>query len=63
MQVAKRWILAALRRETLFLLAALNARASRRELFEPLDPPALRLLPAEAFVYSTHERRALVRSS
>src|SRR5712691_5453884 len=27
-------------------------RASRRELFEQLDRPALRPLPAEAFVYS-----------
>src|SRR5713226_7362754 len=40
------------------LLADLNARpmrlyrASRRELFERLDHPALRPLPAEAFVYS-----------
>src|SRR5207245_1364211 len=40
------------------LLADLNARpmrlyrASRRELFERLDQPALRPLPAEAFVYS-----------
>jgi hypothetical protein len=40
------------------LLADLNARpmrlyrASRRELFERLDQPALRSLPAEAFVYS-----------
>jgi transposase len=39
------------------LLADLNARpmrlyrASRRELFERLDQPALRALPAEAFVY------------
>jgi transposase len=40
------------------LLTDLNARpmrlyrASRRELFERLDQPALRLLPAEPFVYS-----------
>jgi transposase len=40
------------------LLADLNARpmrlyrASRRDLFERLDQPALRPLPAEAFVYS-----------
>ena len=39
------------------LLADLNARpmrlyrASRRELFERLDQPALRPLPAEPFVY------------
>jgi transposase len=66
--VATRWILARLRHETFFSLAALNARiaelradlnarpmrlyrASRRELFERLDHPALRPLPAEAFVY------------
>ena len=59
MQVAERWILARLRHETFFSLAALNARiaelladlnarpmrlyrASRRELFERLDQPALR---------------------
>ncbi len=68
-QVAERWILARLRHETFFSLAALNARiaelladlnarpmrlyrASRRDLFERLDQPALRPLPAEAFVYS-----------
>ena len=68
-QIAERWILARLRHETFFSLAALNARiaelradlnarpmrlyrASRRELFERLDQPALRPLPAEAFVYS-----------
>ncbi len=67
-QIAERWILARLRHETFFSLAALNARiaelladlnarpmrlyrASRRELFERLDQPALRPLPAEAFVY------------
>jgi len=67
--VATRWILARLRHETFFSLAALNARiaelladlnarpmrlyrASRRALFEQLDQPALRPLPAEAFVYS-----------
>jgi transposase len=60
-QVAQRWILAVLRHETFFSLAALNARirvlldrlndrpmrayrASRRELFERLDRPALRPL-------------------
>jgi transposase len=68
-QVAERWILARLRHETFFSLAALNARiaelladlnarpmrlyrASRRDLFARLDQPALRPLPAEAFVYS-----------
>ena len=67
-QVVERWILARLRHETFFSLAALNARiaellivlnarpmrlyrASRRELFERLDQPALRPLPADAFVY------------
>jgi transposase len=66
--VAERWILARLRHETFFSLAALNARvaelladlntrpmrlyrASRRELFERLDQPALRPLPREPFVY------------
>jgi transposase len=68
-QIVERWILARLRHETFFFLAALNARiaelltdlnarpmrlyrASRRELFEQLDRPALRPLPAETFVYS-----------
>ena len=67
-QVVERWILARLRHETFFSLAALNARiaelladlnarpmrlyrASRRELFERLDQPALRPLPTEPFVY------------
>src|SRR5215510_5844024 len=66
--VAERWILARLRPERFFSLAALNARiaelladlnarpmrlyrASRRALFEQLDQPALRPLPAEPFVY------------
>ena len=66
--VAERWILARLRRERFFSLAALNARiaellaelnarpmrlyrASRRALFERLDQPVLRPLPAEPFVY------------
>src|SRR2546426_7472087 len=60
-QIVERWILARLRHETFFSLAALNARiaelladlnarlmrlyrASRRELFERLDQPALRPL-------------------
>ena len=68
-QIAERWILARLRHETFFQLAALNARiaelladlnarrmrrygASRQELFERLDRPALRPLPAEPFVYA-----------
>jgi transposase len=66
-QIVERWILARLRHETFFSLAALNARiaellealhtrpmrrsrASRRALFERLDRPALRPLPAEAFI-------------
>ena len=66
--VAERWILARLRHETFFSLAALHARiaelrtalntrpmrrygASRRELFERLDQPALRPLPSEPFIY------------
>ena len=68
MQVCERWILARLRHERFFSLAALNARiaellvdlnarpmrlyrASRRDLFERLDQPALRPLPAETFLY------------
>ena len=68
--MAERWILARLRNETFFSLAALNERiaelleelndrpmrvygASRRELFEKLDRPALRPLPAKPFVYGT----------
>jgi len=59
--IVTRWILARLRHERFFSLAALNARiaellvlntrpmrlyrASRRELFERLDRPALRPLP------------------
>jgi len=67
-QVCERWILARLRHERFFSLAALNARiaellvdlnarpmrlyrASRRDLFERLDQPALRPLPAETFLY------------
>ena len=66
--VAERWILARLRHETFFSLAALNTRiaelladltmrpprryrASRRELVERLDRPALRPLPPAPFVY------------
>ena len=67
-EIVERWILARLRHERFFSLAALNARiaelladlnarrmrlyrASRRELFERLDQPQLRPLPAEPFVY------------
>jgi transposase len=67
-QIAERWVLARLRHQTFFSLAALNARiaellvelnarrmrryqASRQELFDRLDRPALRPLPAAPFVY------------
>jgi transposase len=67
-QIAQRWILARLRNQTFFSLAALNERIaelladlndrimrrygkSRRQLFDELDRPALRPLPAEPFVY------------
>jgi transposase len=66
--VTERWILARLRNETFFTLAALNARigelledlntrtmraygASRRDLFERLDRPLLKALPAERFAF------------
>ncbi len=72
--IVERWILARLRNQTFFTLAALNERIaelcaelndrimrrygkSRRQLFEELDRPALRPLPAEPFVYS--ERKAV----
>src|SRR5881296_2678469 len=69
-QIAERWILARLRHETFFTLAALNERiaellaalnakpmrhyggASRRDLFERLERPHLRPLPAEPFEYA-----------
>ncbi len=66
--VAERWILARIRDETFFSLAALNRRigelldelndrpmraygASRNELFERYDRPALKPLPQERFSY------------
>ncbi|MHC4448205.1 MAG: IS21 family transposase [Planctomycetota bacterium] len=73
-QIAERWIVARLRHEIFFTLAALNARiaerlvelnakpmrhyggASRRDLFERLDRPALRPLPAEPFEYAEWKR-------
>ncbi len=73
-QVAERWIVARLRHETHFTLAALNERiaellallnakpmrhyngASRRDLFERLDRPALRPLPAEPYEYAEWRR-------
>ena len=69
-QVAERWIVARLRHETFYTLAALNERiaellaalnakpmrhyggASRRDLFERLERPHLRPLPAEPFEYA-----------
>jgi len=71
-QIAERWILARLRHQTFFTLAALNERIaellaelndrlmrrydqSRRQLFERLDHPALKPLPATAFVYGEWE--------
>ena len=68
-QVAERWILARLRHETFFALAALNRRigelredlndrtmrhyrASRRALFDQLDRPALKPLPATRFEHA-----------
>jgi transposase len=73
-QVAERWIVARLRHETFFTLAALNERiaelldalnakpmrhyggASRRDLFERLDRPALRPLPTAPFEYAEWKR-------
>ena len=73
-QIAQRWVLARLRRETHFSLASLNERirellddlnlrpmkklggVSRRALFERLDRPALRPLPAERFEYGEWSR-------
>jgi transposase len=69
-QVAERWILAALRNRTFFSLAEanaairerlawLNARpfrrlpGSRRELWETIDRPALRPLPAVPYEFAT----------
>ena len=68
-QVAERWILACLRHQTFFSLAALNQRigellaglndrtmrhyrASRRALFEQLDRPALKPLPATRYEHA-----------
>ncbi len=68
-QIAERWILARLRNETFFSLAALNVRirelleelngrvmrhyrASRRMLFEQLDRPALKPLPATRYEHA-----------
>ncbi len=68
-QIAERWILARLRNETFFSLAALNRRirellealndrtmrhyrASRRALFEQLDQPVLKPLPATCYEHA-----------
>jgi len=67
-QVAQRWILARLRKQTFFSLGELNERIaelleelnertmkvygkSRRQLFEELDKPAMKPLPARRFAY------------
>jgi len=72
-QIAQRWVMARLRNETLFSLAAMNERiaelleslnnrpmrvygASRIELFERLDKPALKELPMELFQYADWKR-------
>jgi len=69
-QIAQRWVLAALRHRTFFSLTDLNAAirarvdaindrpmrtvgVSRRVLFEQLDRPALRPLPATAYELAT----------
>jgi transposase len=68
-QVAERWILAALRKHTFFSIAELNRAVreklpelnnrplqkigkSRRELFETIDRPALKPLPAAAYDFA-----------
>src|SRR5439155_8138831 len=68
-QIAQRWILARLRHERFFSLAALNQRirelldelnhrtmrhyrTSRRALFEQLDRPALKPLPATRYQHA-----------
>ncbi len=73
-QVVERWILARLRNQRFFSLAALNLAirellevlnnkvtkhlgASRRQLFETLDQPALKPLPAKAFQYAEWKQR------
>jgi transposase len=73
-QIAQRWILARLRNETFFSLAALNARiaelrdelnarpmkklggATRRDLFERYDRPALRALPSAPYELTAWEQ-------
>jgi transposase len=72
-QIAQRWILAALRHHTFFTLAELNAAiharleainarpmkvvgVSRRTLFEQLDRPALRSLPAARYELAEWKR-------
>ena len=73
-QIAERWILAALRNRQFFSLVELNAAirelvnklnnrmsrhlgASRRELFEQLDRPALKALPSEPYEYAAWAER------
>ena len=53
-----RWVLAQLRHQRFFSLEELNASpfqrlpGSRRSVFEALDRPAMRLLPAIPYVYA-----------
>jgi len=60
-QVVERWILARLRNRRFF--SDLNGRvtrhlgASRRQLFEELDRPALKSLPAEPYEYAEWKQR------
>jgi len=73
-QIAERWILAALRNRQFFSLSELNAAirglldklnnrvtrhlgASRRELFEQLDRPALKALPQVPYQYAAWAER------
>jgi len=75
-QIAQRWILAALRNHTFTSLEELNAAirvlldklndkvtkhlgTSRRELFEELDKPALKSLPAEPYVYAEWKKHSI----
>jgi len=75
-QIAQRWILGRLRKQTFTSLPELNAAikelleqmndkitrhlgASRRELFEQLDKPALKPLPAEPYVYARWSRHSV----
>jgi transposase len=75
-QVAQRWIVARMRNEKFFTLAAMNQRirellrdlnarrmrrygASRKELFERVDRPALRPLPEQRYTFATWSKGKL----